>query len=143
MSKKAIIMLVFACIFATVTAVLLVLDSMTSFGAYSLLFWSEPADAKEALGDAIGGILFFVYTILLSIGIAISCIITTPFLVVLIKLNGMKKWYNIAILAFTALALTLAIFYVAMLPIIVKAEEEIKAATSSSNGSSSAVALLF
>ena len=144
MSKKSIVMLVFACIFTTITAILLVLDSMTSISAYSIFF--GPSDAEnfgEALGEALGGIFLFLYTILIGIGIVISCIATLPFLIVLIKMNGMKKWYNIVLLSFTCLAFLAAIFYVAMLPTLSKIEEAAKASNSSSSNPSSAAMMLF
>ena len=136
MSKKSIVMLVFACIFVTVTAVLLVLDSITSISAYVILFGDQDAENfGEALGQALGGVFLFLYTILLGIGIVISCGITLPFLITSIKLNGMKKWYNIAILSFTILAFILAIVYVGMLPTISKIQEASSSSSSSVSSS--------
>ena len=140
MSKKSIIMLVFACVFVTLTAVLLVFDSMTSFAAYSVFFGDQTAENfGEALGEALAGVFLFLYTILLGIGIAISCGATLPFLIVSIKLNSIKKWYNIVILAFTALAFTLAVFYIAMLPTLSSIQEAAKSSSSSSSSMSSSI----
>ena len=137
MNKKSIVMLVFACVFVTVNTVLLVLDSITSFAAYSIFFGGQKAeDFGEAFGQALGGIFLFIYTILLGIGIAISCIATIPFLAVLIKENGMKKWFNIAILSFTVFAFLLAAVYIGMLPTISKIQE---ASSSSSSSISSSI----
>ena len=136
MTKKAIIMLVFACLFATVTLVLVFLDSLTSISTYTLLFGKD-----TDLGDAIGGIFLYLYTILLGIGIVISCALTLPFVLILMKLNGWK-WYVIALLAFTILAFVLAVGYVCMLPVVSNIEQAAKAHSSSSSIPESALALL-
>ena len=125
MSKKAIIMLVFACLFATVTLVLLFLDSLTSISTYSLLFGEG-----KTLGDAIAGIFLYLYTILIGIGIMIAAAITLPFVLILRKMVGWK-WYTIALLAFVALAFLMAIGYICMLPVVSKIDSAMKSSSSS------------
>ena len=142
MSKKSIIMLVFACIFVTVTAGLLVYDAFISFSSYMVLFGSHPESFGEALGDALGGILLYAYTIILGVCILISSAATLPFDIILMKING-KKWYSIAILSFVITAVVAAIVFVAMLPTIAHIQDAAKASSSSSSSAPSDRALLI
>ena len=142
MSKKSIIMLVFACVFATVTAGLLVYDAFLSFSSYMILFGSHPESFGEALGDALGGVLLYAVTIILGVCILISSAATLPFDIILMKLNG-KKWYSIAILSFVITAVVAAIVFVAMLPVISQIESAAKASNSSSSSIDSSSALLL
>ena len=142
MSKKSIIMLVFACIFVTVTAGLLVYDAFISFSSYMVLFGSHPESFGEALGDALGGILLYAYTIILGVCILISSAATLPFDIILMKING-KKWYSIAILSFVITAVVAAIVFVAMLPTIAHIQDAAKASSSSSSSAPSESALLI
>ena len=142
MSKKSIIMLVFACIFVTVTAGLLVYDAFISFSSYMVLFGSHPESFGEALGDALGGILLYAYTIILGVCILISSAATLPFDIILMKING-KKWYSIAILSFVITAVVAAIVFVAVLPTIAHIQDAAKASSSSSSSAPSESALLI
>ena len=142
MSKKAIIMLVFACVFATITAGLLVYDAFLSFSTYMILFGSHPESFGEALGDALGGVLLYAVTIILGVCILISSAATLPFDIILMKING-KKWYSIAILSFVATAVLAAIVFVAMLPVIAHIQDAVNASNSSSSAMSSENALLI
>ncbi len=142
MSKKSIIMLVFACVFVTVTAGLLAYDSFVSISAYSVLFGSHPENFGEALGSALGGVLLYALTIIFGAFILASVAATLPFEIILLKTNG-KKWYTLVILIFSIVAVVLAIFYVAMLPIVSKAEEAARASSSSSSSIDSSSALFL
>lgn len=142
MNKKSIIMLVFACVFVTITAGLLAYDSFLSISAYSVLFGSHPENFGEALGTALGGVLLYALTIIFGAFILASAAATLPFDIILIKTNG-KKWYSMVILIFVIVAVVLAIAYVAMLPLISQAESAAKEASSSSSNIDSSNALLL
>ena len=143
MSKKSIIMLVFACVFVTVTAGLLAYDSFLSISAYSVLFGSHPENFGEALGSALGGVLLYAMTIIFGAFILASVAATLPFEIILLKTNG-KKWYTLVILIFSIVAVVLAIVYIAMLPVISQIESAAKASSSSSSSNiDSSSALLF
>lgn len=144
MNKKSIIMLVFACVFVTVTAGLLAYDSFLSISAYSVLFGSHPENFGEALGSALGGVLLYALTIIFGAFILASVAATLPFDIILLKSNG-KKWYSLAILIFSIVAAVLAIIYIAMLPVVSQIESAAKESASSSSSSidsSSALLLL-
>ena len=85
MSKKATTMLVLSCIFVTITTLLLLLDCYVSISSYVVLFGSNPETFGEALGAALGGILLYVYTILLGVAIVLFGILTLPFDIILLK----------------------------------------------------------
>ena len=142
MNKKALTMLILACIFVTIATLLTALDAYVSFSSYMLLFGSHPENFGEALGDALGGVLLYVYTILLGIAILAFGILTLPFDIVLLKTNG-KKWYSFVILGIAIFCMIAAIVFVGMLPALSKAQEAAKAASSSSNAESSAALLLL
>ena len=141
MSPKARTMLILSCIFVTITAFLLFLDSYVSISSYMLLFGSNPESFGEALGAALGGVLLYVYTILLGIGILVTGSLTLPFVISLLKLNG-KKWYSITILVVAIVAMVAAIVFVAMLPTISKIQNA-TSSSSSSNPESIEAALLL
>ncbi len=142
MNKKSIIMLVFACVFVTVTAGLLAYDSFLSISAYSVLFGSHPENFGEALGSALGGVLLYALTIIFGAFILASVAATLPFDIILLKSNG-KKWYSLVILIFSIVAAVLAIVYIAMLPVVSQIESAAKAASSSSSNPESSAALLM
>ena len=139
MNRKALTMLILSCIFVTIAALLTALDAYVSISSYALLFGSDPQNFGEALGAALGGILLYVYTILLGIGILLFGILTLPFDIALLKING-KKWYSFVILGVAILCMVAAIAFVGMLPAISQAQE---AAKSSSSAVESAEALLL
>ena len=139
MNKKALTMLILSCIFVTVAALLTALDAYVSISAYSLLLGGGHESFGEALGAALGGILLYVYTILLGIGVLAFGILTLPFDIALLKING-KKWYSFVILGVAILCMVAAIAFVGMLPAISQAQE---AAKSSSSAVESAEALLL
>ena len=141
MSKKALTMLVLSCIFVTFAFILTGLDAYVSISSYALLFGSHPENFGQALGAALGGVLLYVYTILLGIVILVFGILTIPFDVILLKENG-KKWYSFVILGVAIACIVAAFTFVAMLPMISKAQEAAKAASSSSS-IESAEALLY
>ena len=142
MNKKSITMLVFACVFVTITAGLLAYDSFLSISTYTVLFGSHPENFGEALGTALGGVLLYVVTILFGVFILASVVATLPFDIILMKING-KKWYSLAILIFSIIAAILAIVYIVMLPVISQIESAAKASSSSSSNIDSSSALLL
>ena len=139
MNKKALTMLILACIFVTAAAALTALDAYVSISSYMLLFGSDPQNFGEALGAALGGILLYVYTILLGIAVLAFGILTLPFDIALLKING-KKWYSFVILGVAIFCMVAAIVFVGMLPAVSQAQE---AAKSSSSAIESSEALLL
>ena len=142
MNKKSIILLVFACLFVTVTAGLLIYDSFLSISTYNVLFGSHPEDFGEALGAALGGVFLYVLTILFGIFILISVAITLPFDIILMKING-KKWYSLTILIFSIVAAVMAIAFIAMLPVVSQIESAAKANSSSSSSLEASALILL
>lgn len=142
MNKKSIILLVFACIFVTVTAVLLAFDSIFSISTYDALFFSHPENFGEALGVVFGSILLIAMTIIFGVGILVSVSLTLPFTIILMKLNG-KKWYTLVILIFSIVAVVLAIGYIAMLPVVSQIESAAKEGSSSSSSLSTSALLVL
>lgn len=142
MSKKAKVMLILACIFATITVILVAFDAFVSFSSYAILFGSHPENFGEALGDALGGILLYVYTILLGIVVLICGAIALPFDIILLRING-KKWYAFVILGVVVTAMLMAIVFVAMLPAISEVQKAVQNANSSSSNPDSTAALLM
>lgn len=139
MNKKALTMLILACIFVTAAVALTALDAYVSISSYMLLFGSDPQNFGEALGAALGGILLYVYTILLGIAVLAFGILTLPFDIALLKING-KKWYSFVILGVAIFCMVAAIVFVGMLPAVSQAQE---AAKSSSSAIESSEALLL
>ena len=139
MNKKALTMLILSCVFVTVAALLTALDAYVSISSYMLLFGSHPENFGEAFGAALGGVLLYVYTILLGIAILAFGILTLPFDIVLLKTNG-KKWYSFVILGVAIACIVAAIVFVGMLPALSQAQESAK---SSSSAMESAEALLL
>ena len=142
MNKKALTMLILSCIFVTVAVLLTALDAYVSISSYMLLFGSHPENFGEALGAALGGVLLYVYTILLGIAILAFGILTLPFDIILLKTNG-KKWYAFVILGVAIACMVAAITFVGMLPAISKAQEAAKASSSSAIESAEALLLLL
>ena len=139
MNKKALTMLILSCVFVTVAALLTALDAYVSISSYMLLIGSHPENFGEAFGAALGGVLLYVYTILLGIAILAFGILTLPFDIVLLKTNG-KKWYSFVILGVAVFCILAAIVFVGMLPALSQAQESAK---SSSSAMESAEALLL
>ena len=132
-------MLILSCIFVTIAALLTALDAYVSISSYMLLFGSDPQNFGEALGAALGGILLYVYTILLGIAVLAFGILTLPFNIALFKING-KKWYSFVILGVAIFCMVTAIVFVGMLPAVSQAQEATK---SSSSAIESSEALLL
>lgn len=141
MSKKALAMLILSCIFVTITALITALDAYVSISAYSLLLGDKDyASFGEAFGAALGGVLLYVYTILLSIGVLAFGILTLPFDIILLKTNG-KKWYSFVILGVAIACIVAAIAFVGMLPALSKAQEAARSSSSSAIESTEALLL--
>ena len=131
MKKSAITMLVLSLIFVVITGILLFFASLFVFGSLNALYKPD-AD----LGDAIGGIILYIYLIMWCFGTAISAALILPFDLVLLVKFKIKKWYTIAILAFAIAAIVAAIIMFSAVPI---AESIREANSSSSIPSSSAI----
>ena len=142
MSKQAKTMLIIACIFATISAVLLFFDAYMSISTYVLLFGSKAEDLGEALGKVFGTILLYAMTIILGIGVVASSAVVLPFDIRLLKLEG-KKWYSITLLVFAIAAIVSAVIFVAMLPVVGQIQDAARSASSSSSDLSTSEALLL
>ena len=110
--RGALAMLILSLIFVTITAFLLCFDLVWTGSSISLIY------SKGASGwDALGGVIIYVYVILLSIGVSVSALLALPFnLVLMLKMN-VKTWYTKAILIFIIVAVVLAIFLAFSLPL--------------------------
>ena len=142
MSKQAKTMLIIACIFATISAVLLYFDAYMSISTYVLLFGSKAEDLGDALGKVFGTVILYAMTIILGIGVVASSAVVLPFDIRLLKLQG-KKWYSIVLLVFAIVAIVSAVVFVAMLPVVGQIQDAARSASSSSDISSSEALLLL
>ena len=129
MNKTLRVMFILACIFVTFASVFLFLEAVVMFWAINILFF-ENGD----LGDAIGGVLLFIYGVGAAILTGISCLAALPFDIVLLKKEG-KKWYSLAILIFIIVAIVLAILMAISLPILGNINNARQASSSSSSSS--------
>jgi len=128
MNKTSKVMLIFACIFVTLTTILLGFQAFFEFASLGLLYGQE-AD----LGKALGGVLIYLYSIIFGVAAIVSAVATLPFNIVLLKNIG-KKWYSLAILIFTIAAIISAITLFFLLPIV---SDAVASNSSSSMASSS------
>ena len=142
MDKKSKTMLILSCIFVTIAVAFLALDCYVSISSYMLLFGGQPAENfGQAIGQALGGVLLYVYAILLGIAVIAFSALTLPFDIILLKANG-KKWYSLTILIVAIVAIVAAIAFVAMLPIASQAQSAAKNSSSAISESSQALLLL-
>lgn len=141
MSKKNKTLLVLSCVFVTIASLLSFLDLYLSYGTYSLIF-TNPDNLGEALGVVFGLIFFIAYTILIGVAIVISGGLTLGFVIPLMKSEG-KKWYSLAILIVASVAIGLAIFTFAMIPVVSRAHEAANASSSSSEQISESARMLL
>ena len=116
MKKSSSVLLVFACIFATITLGLVVYDAIFTAVALDAIY-NNTNTGWEGLGGAIGGIFVYIYTIIITIIAEISGAATLPFSIVLLKKEG-KKWYNLVILSATITLMVCAIVLVIILPVL-------------------------
>ena len=138
MNKKTKTLLILSCIFVTLTLIVSFFDAYMSFGMYSLLF-TDPENLGEALGVIFGLIIFVAYTILMGIGVLVFGGLTIGFVIPLIKIDG-KKWYSIVMLVVAIVSITLAILFIAMLPVVSDAHNAASSSSSSSMPSSEPIA---
>ena len=83
----------------------------------------------NTLGDAIGGIFIFIYSIMLGIAAIVAGVVSLPFEIVLLKGVG-KKWYSLTLLIVTLATIVSAVVFFFLLPAV---SEAINNATSSSS----------
>ena len=127
MSKTSRVMFILACLFITVASVFLFLEAVVMFWAINILFF-ENGD----LGDAIGGVLLFIYGVGAAIVTGVSSLAALPFDIVLLRKEG-KKWYSLAILIFIIVAIVLAFLMAISLPILGNINNARRASSSSSS----------
>ena len=113
MKKSGIIMLVFACLFVTTTLVLLAFTSLFSISSMMAIMKKD-----GTFGDALGGILLYIYDILLAIITIISAALILPFDLVLIGKMKVNTWYTKTILIFAIFAIVASLFFIFALPIM-------------------------
>ena len=69
-------------------------------------------------GDALGGILLYIYDILLAIVTIVSAALILPFDIIMIAKMKINKWYTKAILIFAIAAIVYAILLLFSVPIV-------------------------
>ena len=124
MTKTSKVMLVFACIFVTLAFTLFAFQAYVELCSMGLLFGGD-----NTLGDAIGGIFIFIYSIMLGIAAIVAGVVSLPFEIVLLKGVG-KKWYSLTLLIVTLATIVSAVVFFFLLPAV---SEAINNATSSSS----------
>ena len=140
MTKKSKTLLILSCIFVTIAVILSFIHLTLSYGTYSL-FFNNPENFGEALGEVFAIIIFIAYSIIFAIAILIVSGLTLAFDIPLLKING-KKWYSIVILVVAIVAILLAAFAIAMIPLVSKIASNAKSSSSSSSSISAALALM-
>ena len=113
MKKSGIIMLVFACLFVTTTLVLLVFTSLFSISSMMAIMKKD-----GTFGDALGGILLYIYDILLAIVTIVSAALILPFDLIMIGKMKINTWYTKTILIFAIAAIVVSLFFIFALPIM-------------------------
>lgn len=124
MTKTSKVMLVFACIFVTLAFTLFAFQAYIELCSMGLLY-GEGHD----LGSAIGGILIFIYSIMLGIAAIVAGVVSLPFEIVLLKGVG-KKWYPLTLLIVTLATIVSTVVFFFLLPAV---SEAVNNATSSSS----------
>ena len=124
MTKTSKVMLVFACIFVTLALTLFAFQAYVELCSMGLLFGGD-----NTLGDAIGGIFIFIYSIMLGIAAIVAAVVSLPFEIILLKGVG-KKWYSLTLLIVTLATIVSAVVFFFLLPAV---SEAINNATSSSS----------
>ena len=124
MTKTSKVMLVFACIFVTLAFSLFAFQAYVELCSMGLLFGGD-----NTLGDAIGGIFIFIYSIMLGIAAIVAAVVSLPFEIILLKSVG-KKWYSLTLLIVTLATIVSAVVFFFLLPAVSQA---INNATSSSS----------
>ena len=120
-------MLVFACIFATLSALFLGAQLFVEICSMNLLF-----KEGSTFGDALGGIFIYIYSIMFGIGAIVGAVAAIPFDIVLFKNEG-KKWYALALLIFCVCAIATAVIFFFMLPAISQVMDNSSSSISSSS----------
>ena len=126
MKKSSKVMLVFACIFATLSALFLGAQLFVEICSMNLLF-----KEGSTFGDALGGIFIYIYSIMFGIGAIAGAVAAIPFDIVLFKNEG-KKWYALALLIFCVCAIVTAVVFFFMLPAISQVMDNSSSSISSS-----------
>lgn len=124
MTKTSKVMLVFACIFVTLAFTLFAFQAYIELCSMGLLY-GEGHD----LGSAIGGILIFIYSIMLGIAAIVAGVVSLPFEIVLLKGVG-KKWYSLTLLIVTLATIVSTVVFFFLLPAV---SEAVNNATSPSS----------
>lgn len=140
MTKKSKTLLILSCVFVTIAVILSFIHLTLSYGTYSL-FFNNPENFGEALGEVFAIIIFIAYSIIFAIAILVASGLTLAFDIPLLKING-KKWYSIVILVVAIVAILLAAFAIAMIPLVSKIASNAKSSSSSSSSISAALALM-
>lgn len=131
MNKSAKTLMVFAIIFSCVTMLMLFFTTVSVVDAYSKIL------NPDNLGDAIGGILFYITSILSAIGTVVAGSSVLPFILIVINKYKVKTNFTYAVLIFAIVAMALAICLVVSLPIAANIQNS--GNSSSSSLSSSAI----
>ena len=142
MTKKSKTLLILSCIFVTIALILSLIHLIISYGTYSV-FFNNPENLGEALGEVFAIIIFIVYSVIFAILILVASGLTLAFVIPLLKING-KKWYSFVILGVAIATILTAALAIAMIPVVSKIASETRNASSgSSSALSASLALLY
>ena len=142
MTKKSKTLLILSCIFVTIALILSLIHLIISYGTYSV-FFNNPENLGEALGEVFAIIIFIAYSVIFAIFILVASGLTLAFVIPLLKING-KKWYSFVILGVAIATILTAALAIAMIPVVSKIASETRNASSgSSSALSASLALLY
>lgn len=142
MTKKSKTLLILSCIFVTIALILSLIHLIISYGTYSV-FFNNPENLGEALGEVFAIIIFIAYSVIFAIIILVASGLTLAFVIPLLKING-KKWYSFVILGVAIATILTAALAIAMIPVVSKIASETRNASSgSSSALSASLALLY
>ena len=142
MTKKSKTLLILSCIFVTIALILSLIHLIISYGTYSV-FFNNPENLGEALGEVFAIIIFIAYSVIFAILILVASGLTLAFVIPLLKING-KKWYSFVILGVAIATILTAALAIAMIPVVSKIASETRNASSgSSSALSASLALLY
>ena len=126
----------------TIALILSLIHLIISYGTYSV-FFNNPENLGEALGEVFAIIIFIAYSVIFAILILVASGLTLAFVIPLLKING-KKWYSFVILGVAIATILTAALAIAMIPVVSKIASETRNASSgSSSALSASLALLY
>lgn len=107
----AIVMIVFSAIFGLFTLVAFAFESFISWACIDVYY-----NGENSLGQALGAIILFVYSILVGIVTVVGGVVSLPFNIILLKKVG-RKWYSLMFIIATAALIVFALLAMFIFPI--------------------------